>query len=199
MSNFKKLSKTPLLLGGIALSPALFITKSLEFALVYGIIFLIALLAFYGLSLVLKKFIEPKYLFVTYAFVILVEITLIEILLDLALPLLIANIGMYISLIAVQLLCVFENQEENYSFTQILKIGSLVLAGLVLTGFVREFFSTFNIAYGNALPFTAGQIFSYGNSKYGLTLFNAPAGGFIVIGLLLGILSIFVKEDSHNA
>ena len=66
-------------------------------------------------------------------------------------------------------------------------------------GFTREFLGTFNIAYGNVLPITAGQIFDHGNSSYALKLLIEPAGGFIAIGFLLGLLSIFKKEDNNHA
>lgn len=195
MKNLNKANQTPLLLGAIAISPAVFVTSSLELAVIYGVIFLVALLIMKLISPQISKLVEPKYHFAVYAFIILVEITILEILLDAFLPLLIQNIGAYISLIAVQLLFIkTQDEEEQSSIKDTLILGLLFLAGLTLTGFLREALATLNIAYGNILPIAKGTILNH-TSTYGLTIFQGVAGGFIMIGLLLGLASLFSQKE----
>lgn len=197
--NKNQLLKTPLLLGAIALSPALFITNSLEVSLIYGIIFVMALMVTALLSRLVQKFVSTRLQLVTYIILILLEVTIFELLIDAYLPLLLQKAGIYVSLILVNLVFIRFDQEEKINYLETLKLGGIFLLGLILVGFTREFLGTFNIAYGNVLPITAGQIFDHGNSSYALKLLIEPAGGFIAIGFLLGLLSIFKKEDNNHA
>ncbi len=149
----------------------------------------------------LRKFIPDKIRIPSFIVVICTFVTMVQMLMQAYLPSLYESLGMFIPLIVVN--CIILARAEAFaskngvllSAADGLGMGLGFTLAITLIGIIRELF-------GNGTVFGA-QIFGAGYQP--MILLILPAGGFIVFGLLLGIINLITsgkkkqpKEENDN-
>ena len=132
----------------------------------------------------LRKVIPDKVRLPAYIVIIATFVTLVQMVMSGFLPDLYASIGKFIPLIVVN--CIILGRAESFaskndvltSTVDGLSMGLGFLIAIVLLGSVRQ-----------------------GLGMLGLTLFTRPAGGFIVLGLLMALFNYLMKlyHDRHRS
>lgn len=195
--NFLKgiLQENPLLVSILGTCPALATTKSLEAALGMGILFTIVLLCSNVLVSLLRKLIPEEIRTPAYIVIIATFVTIVKMLTNAFLPELYSTLGVFISLIVVN--CIVLGRAEAYaskntvfdSFIDALGMGVGYTLALLLMAFFREILGTGAFSFGKIftfIPYFKLQIIPKG---YEISLFQNPAGAFIVFAIILAVLS----------
>lgn len=178
----KNLVKSLILLSVL---PLIFISKSLEAALISGLVLLVVTMIIKGLSLVVDKFIEGRFRNYTYIVLAAGIISVITIILGTYIST--AELfSIYFALIIMNLDIVY-NSEEKISVVKQLVISSLSLAVLIIIGLLREVLGTgtLTIALFNVEMI---QIF---DAKYAIGFLQQASGGFVLAGFVFGIINSF--------
>ena len=198
-NNFLKgiIQENPLLVSILGTCPALATTKSLEAAIGMGILFTIVLLCSNILISLLRKLIPDEIRTPAYIVIIATFVTMVKMLSKAFLPELYSTLGVFISLIVVN--CIVLGRAEAYaskngvfdSFIDALGMGVGYTLSLCLLAFFRELLGTGG--------FTFGQIFTFISltkltvPSLAISLFQTPAGAFIVFGVVLAVIA-FIKN-----
>ncbi|HKM30137.1 MAG TPA: electron transport complex subunit E [Bacilli bacterium] len=194
LQNFTKgiIKENPILVSVLGLCPTLAITISVENALGMGIAILFVL-TFSNLIISLIRNIVPNEIRIPMFIVVIATlVTLVDMLMGAFLPALHKSLGIFIPLIVVN--CIILGRAEAYAsknkpLDSVIDGVGMALgytAVLVVISFLREFMAS-------------GAITIWGNLKLDLnadrsaqiftSFFTSPAGAFIVLGLILGIVA----------
>lgn len=204
--NFLKgiIQENPLLVSILGTCPALATTKSLEAAIGMGILFTIVLLCSNVLVSLLRKLIPDEIRTPAYIVIIATFVTMVKMFTNAFLPELYSTLGVFISLIVVN--CIVLGRAEAYaskngvfdSFIDALGMGVGYTMALCIMAFFRELIGTGG--------FTFGQIFTFipytpliipGAENFRISLFQTPAGAFIVFGLILAVMSFYKNRKAE--
>ena len=115
------------------------------------------------------------------------------------LPELYSTLGVFISLIVVN--CIVLGRAEAYaskngpfdSFIDALGMGAGYAVALVIMAFFREFIGTGALSIGKVFTFIPELSLRIIPKGYEISLFQAPAGAFIVFAIILAVIA-FVKN-----
>ena len=187
--------ENPLLVSILGTCPALATTKSIEAALGMGILFTIVLLCSNVLVSLLRKLIPEEIRTPAYIVIIATFVTIVKMLTNAFLPELYSTLGVFISLIVVN--CIVLGRAEAYaskntvfdSFIDGLGMGVGYTLALLLMAFFREILGTGAFSFGKIftfIPYFKLQIIPKG---YEISLFQNPAGAFIVFSVILAVLA----------
>ena len=191
--------ENPLLVSILGTCPALATTKSIEAAIGMGILFTIVLLCSNVLVSLLRKLIPEEIKTPAYIVIIATFVTIVKMLTNAFLPELYSTLGVFISLIVVN--CIVLGRAEAYasknnvfdSFIDALGMGVGYTLAIVLMAFFREFLGTGAFTFGKIftfIPYFKLQIIPVG---YEISMFQNPAGAFIVFAIILAVIA-FVKN-----
>ena len=191
--------ENPLLVSILGTCPALATTKSIEAAIGMGILFTIVLLCSNVLVSLLRKLIPEEIKTPAYIVIIAKFVTIVKMLTNAFLPELYSTLGVFISLIVVN--CIVLGRAEAYasknnvfdSFIDALGMGVGYTLAIVLMAFFREFLGTGAFTFGKIftfIPYFKLQIIPVG---YEISMFQNPAGAFIVFAIILAVIA-FVKN-----
>jgi electron transport complex protein RnfE len=194
----------PVFVGLLGLIPALAVTHTVETSLGMGIIMLFVLLGSTLIINLTNRFISDKNQLIAYVMIVAMLVSVAAILTEAFAPLLFSELGIYLPLLAVSTL-VFHQMWDSKS-TQLgksllssLSQGIGFILALLLIGLFREVISTGGIAYGVFLPLSSsGSFFNASTFLLNQSVFNTSAGGFIVIGVLLGIVRKIQNKGGDN-
>lgn len=191
------LHRNPLLIRLIGLSPMLAISYTLTLSLSMGIIFFIVMVMTSLLASATRDFIPPPAALACYVLFSATIVTIIDLLMQAWLPDLRTSLGLYLPIVAANCLIidrtlVFAARNTIMSSFKDATVQSFsVLFVLFLLGSFREL-----IGYGSLLKdmfLITGNIEHVGvqliKSNQGFTLASLPAGGFILLGLLIAAAS----------
>ena len=212
--NFLKgiIAENPLFVSILGTCPALATTKSLEAAIGMGILFTIVLICSNMLVSLLRKLIPEEIRTPAYIVIIATFVTMVKMFANAFLPELYSTLGVFISLIVVN--CIVLGRAEAYaskngvfdSLIDALGMGAGYTLAILSMALFREILGTGMI--------TIGKIFTFihnGNGEairipilkyvvddeivfdYSISMFQNPAGAFIVFGLILAVLA-FIKN-----
>ena len=212
--NFLKgiIAENPLFVSILGTCPALATTKSLEAAIGMGILFTIVLICSNMLVSLLRKLIPEEIRTPAYIVIIATFVTMVKMFANAFLPELYSTLGVFISLIVVN--CIVLGRAEAYaskngvfdSLIDALGMGVGYTLAILSMALFREILGTGMI--------TIGKIFTFihnGNGEairipilkyvvddevvfdYSISMFQNPAGAFIVFGLILAVLA-FIKN-----
>ena len=212
--NFLKgiIAENPLFVSILGTCPALATTKSLEAAIGMGILFTIVLVCSNMLVSLLRKLIPEEIRTPAYIVIIATFVTMVKMFANAFLPELYSTLGVFISLIVVN--CIVLGRAEAYaskngvfdSLIDALGMGVGYTLAILSMALFREILGTGMI--------TIGKIFTFihnGNGEairipilkyvvddeivfdYSISMFQNPAGAFIVFGLILAVLA-FIKN-----
>lgn len=178
-----------LTLAVISLFPMLFVTKTIEAAISYGILVLILLLVTSLIASIFKKLIDKdiKLLFMIISIVGLVSI--FKIFVDAFIPNLTEDFAIYIYLLGVSPVLFINYNQASYKtvkkgLMEALGTGLGIIITLIVVAFFRETLSTGSLTFGRYLPIAKNAI-DLGFAKYAMTNMKEPYGALIIFGLLL--------------
>lgn len=193
-------SKNPIFVLALGLCPALAVSKTLEQAFIMGISVFIILLISSLLISIIKKLIPKNVELIVYILIISTIVTIIDMLLGKYVPLISKTLGIYLPLIIVNCLIlgrsltIYSKKGIKESLADSISIGVGFLLGISVLGFLRELLGTNTITIINDLSplFNFKLVISNiipSNILFPNVLFTTAAGGFILMGLILGIVN----------
>ncbi len=200
MANLTKgfFKENPIFVFLLGLCPALAVTGTVETSLGMGLLVIFVLVSSNVVVSLIKDFIPREVKIPSYIVVISTFVTIVGLLTEAYAPLLFASLGIFLPLIVVN--CLILGRAESYasknnvlsSAIDGLGMGLGFLGAMVVIGFFREFLSTGAIAYGVYLPLPfEGSLMNLEFYIFNMGAFGGAAGGFLVIGIILGILNMF--------
>ena len=199
--NFLKgiIAENPLFVSILGTCPALATTKSLEAAIGMGILFTIVLICSNMLVSLLRKLIPEEIRTPAYIVIIATFVTMVKMFANAFLPELYSTLGVFISLIVVN--CIVLGRAEAYaskngvfdSLIDALGMGVGYTLAIMLMAFFREFLGTGAFTIGKIFTFIPEAKLQIIPKGYEISLFQTPAGAFIVFGLILAVLA-FIKN-----
>ncbi|MBO6280420.1 MAG: electron transport complex subunit E [Bacilli bacterium] len=192
-------NENPLFVSILGTCPALATTKSVEAAIGMGLLFTIVLVCSNILVSLLRKLIPEEIRTPAYIVIIATFVTIVKMFTNAFLPELYSTLGVFISLIVVN--CIVLGRAEAYasknkvfdSFIDALGMGVGYTLALILMAFFRELLGTGAFSFGKIftfIPYFKLQIIPVG---YEISLFQNPAGAFIVFALILAVIQ-FIKN-----
>ena len=187
--------ENPLFVSILGTCPALATTKSIEAALGMGLLFTIVLICSNMLISLLRKIIPEEIRTPAYIVIIATFVTIVKMFTNAFLPELYSTLGVFISLIVVN--CIVLGRAEAYasknnvfdSLIDALGMGVGYTLALLLMALFREILGTGAFSFGKIftfIPFFKLQIIPKG---YEISLFQNPAGAFIVFSVILAVLA----------
>ena len=199
--NFLKgiIVENPLFVSILGTCPALATTKSLEAAIGMGILFTIVLVCSNILVSLLRKLIPEEIKTPAYIVIIATFVTIVKMLTNAFLPGLYSTLGVFISLIVVN--CIVLGRAEAYasknnvfdSLIDALGMGLGYTIAIMCMAIFRELLGTGAITFGKVftfIPLVSLRIIPKG---YEISIFQNPAGAFIVFGVILAVIA-FIKN-----
>lgn len=188
------IKENPTFVQLLGMCPTLAVTTSLQNGLGMGLSATVVLIASNVLISLLRKIIPDKVRIAAYIVIIATFVTLVEMCLKAYLPDLATSLGIFIPLIVVN--CIILARAEAFASKN--SVGKSAMDGLGMgLGFtgalciisaVREFFG-------------AGTIWGieiYGEHIAPISIIGMPAGGFIVLGLLIALIN-YITEKNKKA
>ncbi len=191
------LTKNPLLVSMLGVCPALATSTTVENGLTMGLVVLAVLILSNVTVSLLKSMIPNKIRLSVYMIIIAGYVSATEMLLKAYLPDMDKSLGFYISLVVVN--CVVLSRSEQFaskndvgmSFVDALANGLGYTVVLVIISFIREVFGK-----GSVFGFDFAQYIGYSP----ISILAAPAGGFLVLGLLCALYNkISLTRRNRNA
>ncbi len=207
LANFTKgfFKENPVFVFLLGLCPALAVTGTVEASLGMGILVIFVLTSSNVVVSLIRKWIPHQIRVPSYIVIISTFVTIVGLLTEAYAYALHGELGIFIPLIVVN--CLILGRAESYASKNKVHdaaidgfgMGLGFLGALVVIGFFREFLSTGAIAYGVYLPLaeTPGSIINIDSYVFSMDAFGQAPGGFLVIGLLLGIFN-FVAILKRN-
>ena len=200
--NFLKgiLTENPLFVSILGTCPALATTKTLEAALGMGLLFTAVLICSNILVSLLRKIIFEEIRTPAYIVIIATFVTMVKMFTNAFLPELYSTLGVFISLIVVN--CIVLGRAEAYaskngvfdSFIDALGMGVGYTLAIMTMAFFREFLGTGGFTFGKVFTFIPEtKLIIPGIEPYTISLFQTPAGAFIVFAIILAVLA-FIKN-----
>lgn len=195
--------ENPLFVSILGTCPALATTKTVEAAIGMGILFTIVLICSNILVSLLRKLIPEEIKTPAYIVIIATFVTIVKMMTNAFLPELYSTLGVFISLIVVN--CIVLGRAEAYasknkpfdSFIDALGMGVGYTLAIMLMALFRELLGTGAFSFGKIItfiPYFKLQIIPKG---YEISLFQNPAGAFIVFAIILAVIA-FIKNRKEE-
>lgn len=184
------LTENPTFIQLLGMCPTLAVTTSLQNGLGMGLSATAVLICSNFLISLLRKIIPDKVRIAAYIVIIAAFVTVIQMCLNAFLPDLASSLGLFIPLIVVN--CIILARAESFasknnpllSAVDGLGMGLGFTGALCIISTVREFLGAGSI-WGITL---------YGENILPATIMIMAPGGFIVLGLLVGLINFIVKK-----
>ena len=199
--NFLKgiIAENPLLVSILGTCPALATTKSVEAAIGMSLLFTIVLVCSSILVSLLRKLISEEIRTPAYIVIIATFVTIVKMLTNAFLPDLYSTLGVFISLIVVN--CIVLGRAEAYasknnvfdSLIDALGMGLGYALAIICMAFFRELLGTGALSIGKVFTFIPEHSLQIIPKGYEISMFQNPAGAFIVFALILAVIA-FIKN-----
>ena len=198
--NFLKgiVKENPILVSMLGLCPTLAITTSLENALGMGIAFIFVLTMSNVVISAIRKIVPSEIRIPIFIVIIATFVTIVEMVMSAFLPSLAASLGLFISLIVVN--CVVLGRAEAYaskntvfdSMIDAFGMGLGYTMILALVASIREFLGTGMLTVWGDFVINFNKIFGSSESlDIFSSFFISPAGAYLVLGILFGLVETF--------
>jgi len=177
----------------LGMCPTLGVTTSLSNAVGMGLSVLVVLILTNSLISLIRNIVPNEIRIPVYITVIALVVTLIEWVLNATNPTLYASLGIYLPLIVVN--CIILGRAEAYAsentiFDSVfdgMGMGLGFTLGLSTLAFFRELFGTGGVEFLGFTIFDASKAASF---------FVQPAGGFLMLGLIIGIINTIRLDNA---
>lgn len=178
--------ENPIFRLALSLCPALAVTSTAKNALVMGLCVLLVITTNNVVVSIFRKVINPKIRVPLFIMSIATIVTVVELVLEAFFPILFKELGIYLALVVVFAIIlaraeVFASKNKVIpSFFDGLGMGAGFTGAMVLIGIIREFF-------GHGTIFNIQLL---GNWYATPLIIILPPGGFIIIGILIGLFNM---------
>ena len=206
------LKENPLLVQILGLCPALAVTKSLETAFGMGLLFTFVLVSSNVIVSLLRKLIPEEIKTPCYIVVIATFVTIVKMFAEAFLPELYSSLGVFLSLLVVN--CIVLGRSEAFagqngvfdSFLDGCGNGIGYTWAISLMGIIREVLGLGTLTIGKVfnffgdpltLPILKSTVLdAHGDPLYdfSISIFQNPAGAFIVLGLMLAVMAAITNH-----
>ncbi|MBO4737340.1 MAG: electron transport complex subunit RsxE [Bacilli bacterium] len=206
------LKENPLLVQILGLCPALAVTKSLETAFGMGLLFTFVLVSSNVIVSLLRKLIPEEIKTPCYIVVIATFVTIVKMFAEAFLPELYSSLGVFLSLLVVN--CIVLGRSEAFagqngvfdSFLDGCGNGIGYTWAISLMGIIREVLGLGTLTIGKVfnffgdpltLPILKSTVLdAHGDPLYdfSISIFQNPAGAFIVLGLILAVMAAITNH-----
>lgn len=203
--NFLKgiIAENPLLVSILGTCPALATTKSVEAAIGMSILFTIVLVCSSVLVSLVRKLIFEEIRTPAYIVIIATFVTIVKMLTSAFLPELYSTLGVFISLIVVN--CIVLGRAEAYasknnvfdSLIDALGMGVGYALALIMMAFFRELLGTGALSIGKVFTFIPELSLRIIPKGYEISMFQNPAGAFIVFALILAVIAFINNRKAE--
>ena len=203
--NFLKgiIAENPLLVSILGTCPALATTKSVEAAIGMSILFTIVLVCSSVLVSLVRKLISEEIRTPAYIVIIATFVTIVKMLTSAFLPELYSTLGVFISLIVVN--CIVLGRAEAYasknnvfdSLIDALGMGVGYALALIMMAFFRELLGTGALTIGKVFTFIPELSLRIIPKGYEISMFQNPAGAFIVFALILAVIAFINNRKAE--
>ncbi len=195
--------ENPLFVSILGTCPALATTKSLEAAIGMGILFTIVLICSNLLVSLLRKLIPEEIKTPAYIVIIATFVTIVKMLTNAFLPELYSTLGVFISLIVVN--CIVLGRAEAYasknnafdSFIDAIGMGVGYTLAIMSIAIFREVLGTGAFTFGKIFTFIPEFKLQIIPAGYEISMFQNPAGAFIVFGIILAVIAFFKNRKAE--
>lgn len=192
------IKENPVFVALLGLCPALAVTSTVETAFGMGILVVFVLTLSNVIISLVRNLIPDEVRIPAFIVVIATFVTIVRMLTEALAPALFDSLGIYLPLIVVN--CIILGRATSFASKN--NVGRSLIDGvgmafgftlaLFTVGFIREFFGTGAIAYGVNLPLAvSGSLFNFTTPLLNMDILVGPAGGFIVLGVLLAVFKQF--------
>ena len=206
--NFLKgiVNENPLLVSILGTCPALATTKTIEAAIGMGILFTLVLVCSSVIVSLVRKLIPEEIKTPSYIVIIATFVTIVKMLTNAFLPELYSTLGVFISLIVVN--CIVLGRAEAYaskntvfdSFIDALGMGAGYTLAIIGMAFFRELLGTGALSFGKIFTFIPYFKLQIIPKRFAISLFQNPAGAFIVFAVILAVIAFFKnRKDEYKA
>ena len=190
--------ENPLFVSVLGTCPALAVTKNLESAFGMGLLFLFVLTCSNVIISLIRKLIPEEARTPCEIVVIAAFVTITKMLTEAFLPELYSSLGVFLSLLVVN--CIVLGRAEAFakdntvfdSFLDGLGNGIGYTWAICLIAIIREILGTGQITFGKIftfIPLVHVPILKGNGFDYSMSFFPNPAGGFVVLGLILAVIA----------
>ena len=190
--------ENPLFVSVLGTCPALAVTKNLESAFGMGLLFLFVLTCSNVIISLIRKLIPEEAGTPCEIVVIAAFVTITKMLTEAFLPELYSSLGVFLSLLVVN--CIVLGRAEAFakdntvfdSFLDGLGNGIGYTWAICLIAIIREILGTGQITFGKIftfIPLVHVPILKGNGFDYSMSFFSNPAGGFVVLGLILAVIA----------
>jgi len=192
--------ENPLFVLLLGTCPALATTKTIESAIGMGILFMLVLIGSNVVISLLKKLIPEEVKIPCYIVIIATFVTLVKMVAEAYLADLYSTLGVFISLIVVNCIVlgraeVFASKNSVFdSFLDGIGNGIGYTIAIVIIAAIREILGTGGITIGKTLPLPYFQWLPL--KSFAIKILTTPAGAFLVLGLVLGIIAAIQLRKS---
>lgn len=199
------MNENPLFVLCLGMCPSLAITTTFENGYLMGLSVMMVLLFSNVVISLIAKITDEHIRIPVYIMVIATFVAILELLINSYVEPLSKALGIYLPLIVVN--CIILGRALSYasnnkvipSIIDALKIGLGYTFALSLIGLIRELLGNNTITIMDRISALTGYMMKYeilpSNNVIPNQLFSAPAGAFLTMGLLLGIINYLRKED----
>ena len=204
----------PLLVSLLGLCPALAVTKTLEASFGMGLLFTLVLVCSNVLISALRKIIPEEVRTPSYIVIIATFVTLVKMLSEAFLPELYSTLGVFVSLLVVN--CIVLGRAEAFaskngvvdSLLDGIGNGIGYTVAICLIGLIREVLGTGMLTFGSTFTFIADlnggekvHLYLLKGPGYDASFFflSSPAGGFLVLGIVLAIIMAISNYKTNKA
>ena len=188
------LGKNPLFRMALSLCPAVAVTTTVIDGFGMGVSVLFVMVMADLISSMFRKFYNPKVRIPIFVLITATFVSIVEAVVKAYLPALDKSLGIYIPLIVVYTMILARietfasKQPVHYAVADGIGMGSGFALALVLVGIIREL-----IGNGTILGYSV-----FGENFSPMLILILPPGGFIVIGVLMGLFNWFEKKIKKN-
>ena len=192
------IKENPVFVALLGMCPALAVTSTVETAVGMGILVIFVLTLSNVIISLVRNLIPEEVRIPAYIVIIATFVTIVRMLTQAYAPALFDSLGIFIPLIVVN--CIILGRATSFASKN--NVGRSFLDGvgmalgftlaLLTIGFFREFFGTGGISYGVYLPLgIEGKLLNITNPLFNIGILTGPAGGFIILGVLLAMFKQF--------
>lgn len=188
------ITENPTFVQLIGMCPTLAVTTTLQNGVTMGIAATLVLVASNAAISLLRKFIPDKIRIAAYVVIIASFVSVIEMLLKAYLPDLAQSLGIFIPLIVVN--CIILARAEAFASKN--SVGLSALDGL---GMGLGFTCALSIISSVREILGSGTIWGVsiaGESVSPMTMFILPPGGFIVLGIIIGMIQLIRASNKKK-
>ena len=202
------INENPVLVLCLGMCPTLAVTTTFENSYIMGLSVLFVLLFSNIIISLISKYVDEQIRIPAYIIIIATFVTILELLMGNYVPVIYKALGIYVPLIVVN--CIILGRALSYassngvkrSIIDAFKVGLGFTLAISLLGLIRELLGTNTITIMEKITPLTGYLMKYNifplNNIIPNNLFITPAGAFITLGIIIGIVNAIRMRGAQS-